>query len=134
MPVALDLYEGAYGPTLRVETHVPEELLSVADLFEALASGTLAEADFSRLLADEVGGVSSLLMSCVPESQEKQLFVGAAGPQGASVRWRGTPAYWRECLEKARALAAGQKPGHQYLTAEGVDDALVELCYQETQL
>lgn len=142
MPVVLDLYQGAYGPTLRIDTHDLEQLLRVINLFEALASRTVEEADFLRLVAPEIGGVSDLLMSCVSEPQEKTLFVGSVGPQGADLRWRGTPDYWQECLEKAQVLVAVGKPGHKYLTAkgghqyltiEGVDDALVELCYLETQ-
>lgn len=133
MPVVLDLYQGAYGPTLRIGTHDLEQMLRVIDLFAALASQASEEADFLRWVAPEVGGVSSLLMSCVSKPQEKTLFAGSVGPQGTDLRWRGTPGYWEECLEKARALAAVGKPGHQYLSIEGVDDALVELCYLETQ-
>ncbi len=31
-------------------------------------------------------------------------------------------------------LLTEDAPGHQYLTREGLDDALVELCYKEKRL
>ncbi len=132
MAIVLDLYQGAYGPTLRIDTHDPEELRKVVELFEALATQATEEVDVLRSVIAEAGGVSRLLMSRVSKSRLKTLTAGALGPQGTELRWSGTSEYWQECLEKAQVLVADGESGHQYLTIEGVDDVLVELCYLET--
>jgi hypothetical protein len=46
-------------------------------------------------------------------------------------RWRQSKDGWRQCAYLVKGLLQGSGRGHQYLTTEGVDDALIELAYRE---
>lgn len=127
----LAYYLGSYGPTIRIDTHALEELKAVRGLFGRLASGDVMQADVSEVLACGVDSIHALMVQASPEPHAKALELKGNGPRGPVFSWTNTFEGWLECAERVDALIASDSPGHQYLTREGVDDALVELCYKE---
>lgn len=127
----LAYYEGAYGPTIRLDTQAVEELRSVRRLFGRFAAGEAVEEDLCAALDCRADAIQSVTVRTAPEPPAKALELRGQGGQGPIFSWTNAPGDWLECAEKVDALLSSGSPGHQYLTAEGFDDALVELCYGE---
>ena len=129
--MTLAYYEGAYGPTIRLDTQALEELTAVRRLFGRLAAGEGVEDDLCAALACRADAIESLTVRSAPEPPAKALELRGQGRQGPIFTWTNGSGDWLECAEKVDALLSSGSPGHQYLTNEGLDDALVELCYRE---
>ena len=127
----LAYYEGAYGPTIRLDTQALEELRAVRRLFGSLAAGEAVDDDLCAALDCRADAIHSLTVRSAPEPAAKALELRGRGWQGPMFSWTNAPGEWLECAEKVDALISSGSPGHQYLTDEGLDDALVELCYRE---
>lgn len=131
MPVTVDLYEGAFGTTLRVSTSDPGELLTIADTFSHLANGSLKELTFAQMVPANLTGLAGLYLASLSGHKTKNFSLTANESEALIGQWQGSADYWQDCLEKLEVLLEAAAPGHQYLTTEGVDDALVELCFME---
>jgi len=129
--MTLAYYEGAYGPTIRLDIQAVEELRAVRRLFGRLAAGEAVEDDLCTTLACRADAIHSLTVHSAPEPPAKALELRGLGRQGPMFSWTNATGEWLECAEKVDALISNDSPGHQYLTDEGLDDALVELCYKE---
>jgi hypothetical protein len=130
-PILVDFYEGAYGPTIRIDMRTREDLLVLDELFGNLASDVDKEFDLARSTRFRLGSIVSLSLRSVAKQPPTALEVSYTTPAGASFRWSNNCDEWRDCKAKVEALLASALPGHQYLTAEGRDDALVELSFLE---
>jgi hypothetical protein len=126
----LAYYIGAYGPTIRLDTQMLEDLRAVRRLFGGLVSGEVVQEDLCKTLACR-DSLQSLMVQSSPEPNVKALELKGHGWHGPIFSWTNTYTDWLECAEKVDALILSDSPGHQYLTSEGLDDALVELCYKE---
>jgi hypothetical protein len=129
--ILLSYYMGSYGPTIRIDTHLPEQLLFIRDLFGRLASDGAMEEDFACAVPCRLDSIRTLLVRSTPRRLPKALELERRDSGGASFRWSNTPEDWLECAAKVGALIDSGAAGHQYLTTETIDDALVELSYQE---
>jgi hypothetical protein len=129
--VLLAYYDGAYGPTLRIDVQSLEDLTAIRQVFGGLASGDIREADFVRALNCRLDSMHSLIVRSVLHRASKVLRLDHLESTGPSFLWSNTAEDWVDCAEMADVLLKHNTPGHQYLTSEGVDDALVELCYLE---
>jgi len=119
--------EGAYGPTilLRTSSHEGAELLR--SIFERMAQG---EPGMILSLEEQAGVALSaslwaLRLIRVPTAQPKRLSRDGDG----GFTWVGNQEEW-----ETTALLVGpltQHTGHQYLTSEQVDDALIEVSQGE---
>jgi hypothetical protein len=127
----LAYYDSAYGPTIRIDLHLMAELLAVRELFKRLASGEIAEDEMGRALGCRLDSIRSLIVRGAQHRPSKVLVLESYGSEGPVFCWSNTREDWLECAERVDPLVAKGSPGHQYMTTEGVDDALVELCYRE---
>ena len=127
----LAYYVGAYGPTIRIDARSRADLVAVGQLFRRLASGAVQEAELGGALGCRLDSIGSLIVRSVKSqpSQALDLLYYSAGQPVFG--WSNTGEEWLGQAEKVDVLAANDYPGHQYLTQEGVDDALVELCFRE---
>jgi hypothetical protein len=121
----------AYGPTVRLDTDSLADLMAVRELFGRLAAGDTLEEELGRALTCQLDSIRSLIVRAVQHRPSKALLLEYCGPGGPVFRWSNTPEDWLECAAKVDALMASDSPGHQYMTTEGVDDALVEICFRE---
>jgi len=126
----LAYYVGAYGPTIRIDSQSLEDLATVGQLFRQLASGDVHAADFGQVLGCRLDSIGSLLVRAVKRRPSKALELRYYNGGRPVFAWINTGEEWLEEAEKVDVLAAADSPGHQYLTREGVDDALVELCFR----
>jgi hypothetical protein len=130
-PIRVVFYAGAYGPTLRVCIDSARQLERVKRMFSRFAHARLTDGEFAALVN---GATYEQLSSWKIELVQRGLprkglvKVSASSPAPAFV-WSLPPDGWRLCLELIDAF--GTAAGHQYLTTEGVDDALVEVAYLE---
>lgn len=125
-------YEGAYGPTIRVDSQVWEDLVAIRDVFGRLAaSDSEEEEEFCHALACDLKAVEALTLRAVRRRSGKALQRVGEGSKGYPFTWVNTCEDWQECVAKVDGLLEQNRPGHQYLTREGLDDALVEVCYME---
>lgn len=129
--MTLAYYVGAYGPTIRLDTQTLEELKAARQLFGRLAAGEVLQEDLCKALVCRADAIHSLIVQSVPEPPGRALQSKGDSVRGPLFVWTNDSAGWQECVEKVDALIVSGSPGHQYLTNEGTDDALVELCYRE---
>lgn len=117
---------GAYGPTIMLQLVSEESVVWLRSLFFRLI-----QAAISIELAEE---------PCVDLYQIRRLSMRCGSPDRHLVRsgtdafdWIGDSAYWEDCAALMEPFISGQS-GHQYLTSEAVDDALVQVSYREPQI
>jgi len=108
-----------------------DELIAIRQVFAKLTSGLILEIELGRELPGRLEAMRGLLLRTVTQRHSKVLELDHMNIEGPSFSWCNTREDWLDCVEKVDALMEGNSPGHQYLTNEGIDDALVELCYQE---
>jgi hypothetical protein len=130
-PILVDFYEGAYGPTIRIDTRTREDLLTLGELFGNLASDVAKEFELARSTLFRLDSIASLSLRSVAKQPPMALEIDYITPGGASFRWSNNCDEWRDCKAKVETLLASALPCHQYLTTEGIDDALVELSFLE---
>lgn len=117
---------GAFGPTVVIE--LPTTFVAKW-LHDTLLDLTPTE-PARDLLAEgrvQLEGVKSFSLVCVQSRPEKRLQVST----GSNMTWAGTSEQWKETAALVEPFISGRR-GHQYLTDEGIDDALIELSYGET--
>lgn len=132
-PIRVFFYAGAYGPTLRVCIDSAGQLERVKRMFSRFADARLAEGEFAALVnGARYEQLSSWKIELVQRGlPRKSLVKVSAASTAPAFVWSLTPDGCRLCVELMDAF--GTRPGHQYLTTEGVDDALVEVAYLECE-
>lgn len=125
--IGVELYAGGYGPTIRISASEPDDLLRLLDLFSRLGSGLLGECELCEWLGVRPSGLARVDMAVAGREFGKSLSSTRAG----NFVWSRSPSGWEWCADQIEGLVEHDEPAHQYLTAEGVDDALVEVSYRE---
>jgi len=123
----IDLYDGAYGPSILLVLTAKDSIAWLRMVFESVSAasvGTLLNlTDLPQVHA--TGALSGLVLSKAVREPRSHLVREAAG----RFIWSCTSDEWRTMSLMLEPLMA--RRGHQYLTSEGVDDALVEVSYGE---
>ncbi len=127
----LTYYVGAYGPTITIDVQSRGDLLIVRRSFRRLAENIGGEEDIGAALKCELDGIAALIASSVHRQPLRALQLLYSAGRVPVFNWSNTPEEWSDCLERVDNMLRKDLPGHHYLTVEGVDEALVELCYRE---
>jgi hypothetical protein len=127
----LAYYLGAYGPTIRIDAQRWEYLAAVGRLFRRLASGETSEEDVGVALGCRLDSLHSLVAVREEGRNQKALTLYEVVAGLPAFRWSQDGDDWLEHAERIDVLLDSDSPGHQYLTNEGFDDALVEVCFRE---
>lgn len=130
-PVVVDFYQGAYGPTITIDVMPREALVFMRDVVKGLSSGSLSEfviRDGSMFLTS---GLDSLLLRTADPKPKRKRVVRRETSNVLEFVWTDDRDGWRNCLGRVGGLLQSGGPGHQYLSDEGFDDALIELSYGE---
>jgi hypothetical protein len=118
--------QGAFGPTIFLTLTSREAVVWLRDVFLSMA-----ESNAPRDLVAEprivVRGVERLELRRASGAGRKQL---TSHKRGRSFIWSTDEDRWRANAELLEPFIVGQS-GHQYLTSEGIDDALVVISYGE---
>jgi hypothetical protein len=129
--IIIDLYNGAYGPTLRIDTQEREELAFLMAMFKDLTTGAVQEVVVAEGEAFAASGLDALTLRLDErKTRGKRLKCAKAGGR-VEYEWTLDSESWRDCLALTGRLFKDGEPAHQYLSLEGVDELLVELAYRE---
>jgi hypothetical protein len=132
LPLILgDFYRGAYGPTIILEA---QTLLGV-DWFRRvlvkLSRDEEANFDLASMPELRIRGVDELKVETVAVQPDTPLTrTAGSGYDDASFLWRQDALRWAHASMLIEPLLKG-RPGHQYLTNEGRDAALIEFSHGE---
>lgn len=131
----LTFYDGAYGPTIRIATSLESDLVLIESLFSRMAADSSPRnLSLTRELPVRTEGIETLLLRSVRTDRivgRKSLGLEFAAAGGPVFSWSNPAEVWQDHLERIQILRTSGGPGHQYLTDEGLDDALVEICFRE---
>lgn len=131
--ILIDYYEGAYGPTIRIDTQSTKAIERVKKIFWELALAQTFERNLYNDEYLEITGIKLLTLRLVTESNEKRktLNLLQLTSQGPIFHWSKSSEGWKDCIDLIDGILKYNYPSHQYLTDENIDDALVEITYLE---
>ena len=122
-----DFYEGAYGPSILLVLTSREAVQWLRTIFDDLARASVGAV--TRLDSQpgvELGAaLTALELRRVEHTPDRHLVQARDG----SFTWSCTADEWRTASLMLEPLL--DRPGHQYLTSETHDDAIVEVSYGE---
>jgi hypothetical protein len=127
----LAYYLGAYGPTIRLDAQDREDLASAGRLFRRLASGETSEEDVGVTLGCRLDSLHSLVAVRKEGRRRKALTLHEVVAGLPAFRWLQDGDDWLDHADRVGVMLESDSPGHQYLTNEGIDDALVVVCFRE---
>ena len=127
MATLMDCYAGAYGVTIRFDAESLDDLRTLGEAFRRLSMGETNEVALHRLEGLRVSNLEGLTISVVGVEPDISLRL----LNGRTYLWLNTREGWERCYGLVDGLIEYNRPGHQYLTNEGIDDALVEVCLYE---
>jgi len=99
------------------------------DILMSLAQGETG-IDFVAMPEVSIEHVETLKMDRVEAQPEIALVNLSTGNQGSDFQWSQDAEHWRTTAMLLEPFLAGRE-GHQYLTHEGRDAALIEVAFQE---
>jgi len=122
-----DFYEGAFGPSILLVLTSTEAVSWLRGIFEELATAAIGT-DLSLVGQPQVqiGAALNDLRLCLVDREPIKHLVREEYDRFV---WRCTSGEW-EAMSLILEPFLDQ-PGHQYLTVEGVDDALIEISFGE---
>lgn len=131
MTTLISYHPGAYGPTLLIAPFLREELETLERLFFDLAARKIEQRELSRALACELDSLEGITL--LGTATDRNAGFRRVGDPASLPRfeWHSSPDAWTDCALLVRRLRESDAPGHQYLTREGVDDALVVVSFGE---
>jgi hypothetical protein len=120
---------GAFGPLIYVIIKSDTGAKFMNQLFLDLASRPIGSAfDITKVTGVEIADLPQLNLRRTVEPRDKHLEVGAAEPN--SFEWTCTREEWIQNAGLMEPFLEG-KAGHQYMTSDVIDDALVEISFGE---
>lgn len=131
--IIVNYYQGAYGPTIRIDIQMRMKLMEIYSLFQQLALSNIEIVNFAQQQSVKTSELDELILQVVPHNKErrKKLELVRSKLGRKIFCWSMSPESWEDCVAKTESLMEDDTPAHQYLTEEGIDDALVELAYME---
>jgi hypothetical protein len=132
--ILVDYYRGAYGPTIRIDVQTREKLIQIKKVFLKLAESQ-GQADLADVESTLITGFERIILESLPvyENRPKKLEFETRDDGRIVCRWSLDCTGWRRCVGLIDGLLTYNSPSHQYLTKEGIDDAVVELAFMETR-
>ena len=128
----LDFYNGAYGATIRIDVSSLEDLVWLRNIFSDMAS--LRKMDITISDSMNIRGNSGVSLQLGVTSKmrlgDKSLRMNVLSGSMKSFTWTKDNEGWKESAGLVEGLIMSDRPAHQYLTTEGIDDALIELSYK----
>jgi hypothetical protein len=129
--IRIDYYEGAYGPTLRIDTNRISDLEMIMSLFLDLAENKHKTIDFLSTTHATSTNVDQFRLRRISVENLRE-GLAREGKRGNKFVWSLSGPEWKRRAGLIAGLIQYNGPSHQYLTEEGVDDALVELAFCES--
>lgn len=129
--IVVDYYQGAYGPTIIIDTMTDQELRTIRDVFVDLARGSI---DFLNLVGVSgltAMGIDALILRRQASSEVAgKCLVRNKNKSGrVEFHWTLPPDEWWARVNLVDGFAEGA--GHHYLTDED-NDAIIVLQFKES--
>lgn len=129
----LDFYRGAYGPTIRIDVQDVPSLMKIKELFLELATSAKKKTNLAELPWIKASGLRQLVLTQAPdrEGRVKSLALRKGKDESIAFDWSLSSSGWKRCAALIDGLIRLNSPAHQYLTEEGIDDAIIEIAFME---
>jgi len=129
----IDYYPGAWGPTIRIAAQDRAGLLAFKRVLLEAARTEGYQRDLLSTLNIRAVGIDSLLVKTISSGQDPPMSLRRLpDAKTTAFEWRLSSNNWEVQAELVDGLLAQDLPGHQYLTEEGVDDALIVVAFRES--
>jgi len=128
--IKIDYYKGAFGPTIRIDTLSTEALILMKDSLHELASGKVSEHKFHELPFVELSGLQEFYLKLIPKQRTKTVEIVKSEKDKTAFYWSNSLEGWDQCAGLLDGITE-TVPSHQYLSEEGIDDAVIVVAYLE---
>jgi hypothetical protein len=125
-----DFYEGAYGPTVLLALEPERGAGWFHRLLTRLAEGERSSLDLVAAPETEIHGLDSFKLVLVAEQPDVALQRVDIDPTRAIFDWSQSVSGWTAAAELVESFLLGGS-GHQYLSLEDHDAALIEVSCRE---
>jgi hypothetical protein len=131
--ILLDYYQGAYGPTIRIDVQEVDPLVRLREMFLSLAEAKQETVSLVEIDAVRATEIDNLILKLLPAHQDDEKSLRRVSESRGAVVfcWSMSSRGWRRCAGLVDGLLEVEVPAHQYLTQEGIDDAIIELAFRE---
>jgi len=129
--IKIDYYKGAYGPTIIMKIDSEESIEYVKDIFINLSHGNIHESSFDGTSFITLHGIDEFKLRLIPEDRHKSVEINRSVNTKTIVNWCNTREKWNDCAKLLEGIKDTPIPSHQYLSEEGVDDAVIIISYKE---
>ncbi len=127
--INVDYYKGSYGPTIRFDLRSPEALTAIKGMLKELSSGKTDEYRLHELEYFKLSGMQEFYLKVVSKQATKTVQRKTKNGK-VLFQWCNSPDGWDQCVGLIEGIS-GTIPSHQYLSDEGIDDALIVVAYME---
>jgi len=129
--IIIDYYQGAYGPTVRIDIHSMDDLIRIRNVINNIKNGKTQEFKFQSMDNAKFTNLSDLIMKL---ETKKRFYYHSIKVEntvtGSIILWLQTAKGWEHSEGQIDGLIENGGPGHQYLTRES-DEVIVELAFNE---
>ena len=131
----IDFYQGIDGPTLRIDTVLPEGLIVLRDGFVRLAHANFDRVQIETIAPGRIEHFSFMELinndRILETGRSKEITLLKQTVRGPCFCWARDSEGWIDCSMLVEKMITLGKPCHQYAGVVGRDDAVVEIAYQE---
>ena len=118
--------------TIRLATDEEATLQALRRVFLQLARGRQGPFELGETIFPHVDQRTRIkIYAALVERERRKTLAEEPAANPPTFRWMQSKDSWLQCAGLVKGLLRGSGRGHQYLTTEGVDDALIELAYRE---
>ena len=130
--IVVDYYQGAYGPTILIDTTSQDELLAIRTVFLNLAQGKIDLVNLVNKPGITAMGIDALVLRSVTTGKQgdKCLERKKTNSKRSEFLWSLPNVEWWAHVNLTDGFT--DAPGHHYLTDEDIDDSLVVLQFKES--
>jgi len=131
--IVIDYYQGAYGPTILIDTTSRQELETIREVFVDLAQGNIDLVNLVNIREATAMGLDALILRRLNSGKQgdKCLELKKNNKSGTIEFLWTLPSV--ESWARVNLLdGLSDAPGHHYLTDEDIDDAIVLLQFKES--
>ena len=131
--ILVDYSIGAYGPTLSFIVNSEDILQYLYGLFKGLSRFDYNEISLSENDSFVLSNMQDLILKTLTKKKPYEKNLSEIKGENVSCKyiWALDTEGWYDCLGLMEGLMQGSGKGHQYLTSEDFDDALVVVSYNE---
>ena len=130
--IVVDYYQGAYGPTIVIDTTDRDELLAIRTLFLKLAQEKIDLVDLTNMPGVTSMGLDAFILRRVNSGEQGDRCLERKKAKSRQIEflWSLPSVEWWARVNLTDGFT--DTPGHHYLTDEDIDDALVVLQFKES--